>query len=117
MVAPGFLKNPGVIHWLGGAEPAWTLLTFESMNALRQEPSSENRALTLANNLTGVKIAQSTVGRNALILLHCSRRIGQGHCTCLCANRSAYRHRRRGATFDSLRLCPTLAAPKLGSSP
>ena len=55
MVAPGFLKNPGVIDWLGGVEPAWTLLTFESMNALRQEPSNENRALTLANNLTGVE--------------------------------------------------------------
>ena len=69
MVAPGFLKNPGVIDWLGGVEPAWTLLTFESMNALRHEPSSENRALTLANDLTGVEIAQSAVARNTLIVL------------------------------------------------
>jgi len=75
MVAPGFLKNPGVIHWLGGVEPAWTLLTFESMNALRQEPSIENRALTLANDLTDVEIAQSAVARNTLILL---RRASEG---------------------------------------
>ena len=70
MVAPGFLNNPEVTYRLDGVEPAWTLLTFESMNALRQEPSSENRALTLTNNLTGVEIAQSAVARNALILLH-----------------------------------------------
>jgi hypothetical protein len=75
MVAPGFLKNPEVAHWLGGVEPAWTLLTFESMNALRQEPSIENRALTLANDLTGVEIAQSAVARNTLILL---RRASEG---------------------------------------
>jgi len=75
MVAPGFLKNPEVTHWLGGVEPAWTLLTFESMNALRQEPSNENRALTLANDLTGVEIAQSAVARNTLILL---RRASEG---------------------------------------
>ena len=68
MVAPGFLKNPEVTHWLGGVEPAWTLLTFESMNALRQEPSNENRALTLANDLTGVEIAQSAVARLQLAL-------------------------------------------------
>ena len=29
MVAPGFLKNPDVIHWLDGVEPTWPLLTFE----------------------------------------------------------------------------------------
>ena len=26
MVAPGMLRNPAVRAWLGGLEPAWTLL-------------------------------------------------------------------------------------------
>ena len=77
MVAPGFLQNPNVIRWLGGVEPAWSLLTFESLNALRQEPSSENRALSLANDLTDVEIAMSAVTRNTLLFLK-SASLGDG---------------------------------------
>ncbi len=69
MVAPGFLHDPGVRRWLGGVEPAWTLLESESLNALRREPSKHNHALRLANDLTGAEIAVSAVARNTLILL------------------------------------------------
>ena len=30
MVAPGMLQNPSVRNWLGGVEPAWTLLHIDS---------------------------------------------------------------------------------------
>jgi|GEM_PF-6994078 len=30
MVAPGMLQNPSVRNWLGGVEPAWTLLDLDS---------------------------------------------------------------------------------------
>ena len=36
MVAPGMLQNPSVKHWLGGVEPAWTLLDQASWAALRE---------------------------------------------------------------------------------
>ena len=64
-----FLHDPEVRRWLGNVEPAWTLLDMESLNALRREPSKENRALRLASDLTGVEIATSAVTRNTLILL------------------------------------------------
>jgi hypothetical protein len=69
MVAPGFLHDPEVRRWLGGVDPAWTLLDVESLNALRREPSKDDRALRLANNLTAEEIAASAVTRNTLILL------------------------------------------------
>ena len=69
MVARDFLHDPAVRRWLGGVEPAWTLLELESLNALRREPSKDNRALRLANNLTTAEIAASAVTRNTLILL------------------------------------------------
>jgi len=40
MVAEDFLQDPQVLRWLDGIEPAWTLLTFDSLQALRQEPSA-----------------------------------------------------------------------------
>ena len=69
MVASGFLRSPDVIRWLGGVESAWTLLTIESMNALRREPSKENRALVLANDLTIAETAESAVTRNIIVLM------------------------------------------------
>src|SRR5207253_2484846 len=42
------LLDPQVRHWLGGVEPAWTLLTFESLQALRQEPSAVQTAMSVA---------------------------------------------------------------------
>jgi hypothetical protein len=64
MVAPGSLQNPEVQRWLDGAEPAWTLLEFESFNALRREPSMDNRAIHLASDLSSAEIAESAVARN-----------------------------------------------------
>ena len=40
MVAEDFLQDPQVREWLDGVEPAWTLMTFESLRALRHEPSA-----------------------------------------------------------------------------
>ena len=55
--------------WLGGVEPAWTLLTFESLQALRREPSATQTAIRIANDLSVGEIASSPVARNTLILL------------------------------------------------
>jgi hypothetical protein len=68
-VTKDVLHDPEVRRWLGGVEPAWTLLDFESLNALRREPSKDNRALRLASDLTAAELAASAVTRNALILL------------------------------------------------
>ena len=38
MVAPGMLQTPSVLTWLGGIEPAWTLLDQDSFYALGLEP-------------------------------------------------------------------------------
>jgi hypothetical protein len=42
---------------------------LDSLNALRREPSKDNRALRLANDLTDAEIAASAVTRNRLVLL------------------------------------------------
>src|SRR5882672_2931986 len=69
MVAPGFLENPEVRRWLNGVEPAWTMLEFNSLNALRHEPSGSNHAIRLKPDLADAKISGSAVTANALILL------------------------------------------------
>jgi hypothetical protein len=69
MVAGDFLQDPQVRKWLDGVEPAWTLLTFESFRALRQEPSAVQTAIRIANKLSTDEIAGSPVARNTLILL------------------------------------------------
>jgi hypothetical protein len=51
MVAADFLQDPQVRQWLDGVEPAWTLLTFESLRALREEPSTVQTAIRIANDL------------------------------------------------------------------
>src|SRR5258707_7969909 len=70
MVAPGFLQTPRVREWLNGIEPAWTLLDFDSFNALRHEPSRDKRAIRLAVNTSPTDIAASPVASNTLTLLH-----------------------------------------------
>jgi hypothetical protein len=40
MLAEDFLQDPQIRGWLDGIEPAWTVLTFESLRALRREPSA-----------------------------------------------------------------------------
>ena len=69
MVAPGFLQNPEVRRWLNGVEPAWTMLEFNSLNALRHEPSASNHAIRLEPDLADAEISGSAVTANALILL------------------------------------------------
>jgi len=69
VVAPGFLANPEVRRWLNGTEPAWTMLEFDSYNALHEEPSAGNQAIRLEPNLSGTDLAGSAVTCNALLLL------------------------------------------------
>ena len=69
MVAEDFLQDPQVRRWLDGVEPAWTLLTFDSLRALRQEPSAVATAIRIANDLNADEIASSAVARNTFILL------------------------------------------------
>jgi len=69
MVAADFLQDPRVQGWLDRVEPAWTLLTFESLLALRHEPSAVQSAIRIANDLSVGEIAGSPVARNTLILL------------------------------------------------
>jgi len=69
MVAEGLLQDPQVRKWLDGVEPAWTLLTFDSLRALRQEPSAVATAIRIANDLNADEIASSAVVLNTFILL------------------------------------------------
>jgi hypothetical protein len=69
MAAEDFLRGTQVRQWLDGIEPAWTLLTFDSLRALRQEPSAIQTAIRIANDLNADEIAGSAVARNTLILL------------------------------------------------
>ena len=74
MVAPGFLDKPEVRRWLNGIEPAWTMLDFNSMNALLDEPSATNHAIRLEPNLANAEISGSAVTANVLLLLRRQRR-------------------------------------------
>ena len=69
MVTTDFLHDPEVRRWLDGVEPAWTLLTFESFQALREEPSASQTAIRIAADLRTDEIAVSAVARNTVILL------------------------------------------------
>jgi hypothetical protein len=69
MAAADFLHDPQVRKWLDGVEPAWTLLTFDSLRALRQEPSAVQTTIRIANDLNADEITGSAVARNAFILL------------------------------------------------
>jgi hypothetical protein len=69
MVGEDFLRDPQVRHWLEGVEPAWTLLTFDTLRALRQEPSAGRTTIRIANDLSTDEVSASAVARNTLILL------------------------------------------------
>jgi LPS sulfotransferase NodH len=69
MAAQDFLLDSQVREWLDGVEPAWTLLTFESLQALRHEPAATRTAIRIANDLSCDEIARSPIARNTLILL------------------------------------------------
>ena len=74
MVAPGMLQNDAVKKWLGGIEPAWTLLDQPSFDALRRSPSPTEGPIRLAADLTYDELRQSAVARNTLILLQAAAR-------------------------------------------
>jgi hypothetical protein len=76
VVAPGFLQNPEVRRWLNGVEPAWTMLEFDSFNALHDGPSASNQAIRLEPNLPLTDLSVSAVTRNALLLLRLSIETG-----------------------------------------
>ena len=69
MVAEDFLQDQQVRQWLDGVEPVWTLLTFDSLRALRREPSARQNAIRIANDLSADEIADSAFTRNTFILL------------------------------------------------
>jgi hypothetical protein len=69
MAAQDFLLDSQVQAWLDGLEPAWTLLTFESLQALRHEPAATRTAIRIANDLSCDETAGSPIARNTLILL------------------------------------------------
>jgi hypothetical protein len=69
VVAEDFLYDPEVRQWLNGIEPAWTLLTFDSLQALRREPSADHGAIRIADDLNPAEVASSAVARNTVILL------------------------------------------------
>src|SRR6266478_4186405 len=76
MIVSGFLENPEVRRWLNGVEPAWTMLEFDSLNALRHEPSTNNHAIRLEPDLGDAEICGSAVTANALILLRRAAQAG-----------------------------------------
>ena len=55
--------------WLGGVEPAWTVLEPRLSEMLMGEPPFEGGALHLAVDLTADELAQSVLVQNALVLL------------------------------------------------
>jgi hypothetical protein len=69
MVAPGLLQHPEVRRWLNGIEPAWTMLEFNSFNALHDELSASNHAIRLEPNLAEAEMSGSAIVANALLLL------------------------------------------------
>lgn len=69
MVNPGMLKNSSVEKWLGGVEPAWTLLDMDSFSQLRSQPSPDTGAIQLAADLTDEELKSSAIARNAKAFL------------------------------------------------
>ena len=69
MVNPGFLKNDDVIAWLGGVEPYWTYLDFDSYCRLRRRPDEDGRALNLAVDMAETELYVSPIMDAMLHLL------------------------------------------------
>jgi hypothetical protein len=69
VVTPGKLQSDSVKQWLGGLEPAWTLLEYDSFTGLRRPPSPTTGPIRLAADLAYDEIERSAVARNALVLL------------------------------------------------
>ena len=69
MVKPGFLKNDNVVEWLGGIEPIWTHLEFESYCRLQRRPDEDDPAMQLAIDLTETEVQSSPIVVAMLALL------------------------------------------------
>lgn len=70
MVAPGMLQNSAVKAWLGGVEPAWTLLDQSSFDALQHTPPSlAGSPIQLATNLSAEELRRSTFASGMAALL------------------------------------------------
>jgi hypothetical protein len=50
-------------------EPVWTMLEFDSFNALHEEPSTKNNAIRFEPKLTATEISASAVAVNTILLL------------------------------------------------
>src|SRR6476660_8123265 len=74
MVTPGFLKSDDVIRWLGGIEPTWTHLEFESYCHLRRRPDEDHAAMQLATDLTEAEARSSPI---VLVMLALLRMAGE----------------------------------------
>ena len=66
MVNPGMLQSPSVQKWLGGVEPAWTLLDFDSFSQLRSPPAPNAGAIKLAPDLTENEFQLSEITKSTL---------------------------------------------------
>jgi hypothetical protein len=78
MVAPGMLQNPEVQAWLGGVEPAWTLLDEPSFHALRHEPPfASSSPIRLAADLSAEELRRSPFASGTAALLHAAT-VGDG---------------------------------------
>ena len=63
------LENPEVKAWLGGIQPAWTLLEQDSFPALRRPPETPGSVIRLARDLTPDETGESVVASRMAILL------------------------------------------------
>jgi hypothetical protein len=77
MVSSKILRNPSVRSWLGSIEPVWTVLNQASFAALHRPPSPTTGPIRLASDLTHEEVQQSSVARNAQILLRAAA-VGPG---------------------------------------
>jgi hypothetical protein len=74
VVAEDFLQDAQVRQWLDGVEPARTLLTFDSLQALQREPSASQTAIRI---LAG--FAEQSCRCNAVGQVDVSRRAARHH--------------------------------------
>jgi len=55
-------KDPAVVKWLDGIQPAWTMLDWDSFLALHFPPSTDHGPIRLAADLTQDELQQSAHG-------------------------------------------------------
>jgi hypothetical protein len=78
MAVRDVLQSPSVKTWLGGLEPAWTMLDQSSFDALRHSPPSMAAGpLWLATNLSADELRRSAFASGTATLLRASAQ-GEG---------------------------------------